>query len=425
MIHLAAVHGRSFKANACIFVLSRHEEEGPAMPHDPSVFAALLKPISRRRFAASVARHDGDAYDKNFSSWEHLTALVFAQLSGSGSLRALEAAWAANAQHHYHLGARRIARSTLADASARRPAAVFAETFLDLARLADRKLRRAGGDLVRLIDASPIPLNALHAMRAFNGRIKGAKLHLVYDPDTDLPQAADITPANVNDVSFAHDIRLEPGATYVFDKGYCSFSFWADIHRKQAVFVTRAKSSAALEHVRACAPDPAPVPGSDPAPESNVESCDIVRCTSGKAARAGLDFLLRRITVRRENGEKLHILTNDLTRPARDIAALYRRRWRIELLFRWIKQHLRIRRFLGRSENAVKLQIFAALIAYVLLRLAARTARRDDLEPIRFAELVGASLFARKPIAHIDKPPTRPASTAQPDPRQMLLSLAT
>jgi putative transposase len=418
MIHLAAVHGRSHKANACIFVLSRHEEEGPAMPHDPSVLSALIKPISRRRFAASVERHQGDAYDKNFSSWQHLTALVFAQLSGAGSLRALEAAWAANAQHQYHLGAGRIARSTLADASARRPAAIFAETFADLAGLAGAKLRQEGGELVRLIDASPIPLNALHAMRAFNGRIKGAKLHLVYDPGADLPEAADITPANINDVSFARSIAIRPGATYVFDKGYCSYPFWTDIHRAKATFVTRAKSNAALEHVCPCGLDLETVL------RSNVESCEIVRATGQKARRAGLDFFMRRITVRRENGTRLHILTNDLVRPARDIAALYRRRWRIELLFRWIKQHLRIRRFLGRSENAVKLQIFAALIAYILLRLAAQAARRNDLQPIRFSELVGAALFTRKPIARIDKPPPRRQPTAPPDPRQMLLSLA-
>lgn len=388
------------------------------MPHEPSVFATLLKPISRRRFAASVERHDGDAYDKNFSSWGHLTALVFAQLSGVESLRGLEAAWAANVGHHYHLGAGRIVRSTLSDASARRPAAIFAETFTDLAGLADRRLRGEGKELVKLIDASPIPLNALHAMRAFNGRIKGAKLHLVHDPDTDLPETADITPANINDVSFASSLNLQPGATYVFDKGYCSFAFWTRIHRAEAIFVTRAKTNAALEHVAPCGIELETVLN------SNVESCEIVRYASDKAKRAGLDFLMRRITVRRDNGTAMHILTNDLTRPARDIAALYRRRWRIELLFRWIKQHLRIKRFMGRSENAVKLQIFAALIAYILLRLAAQTARRGDLEPIRFTELIGASLFTRKPIARIDKPPPRPASIPRPDTRQMMLSLA-
>ncbi len=387
------------------------------MPFDSSVFAALLKPLSRRRFAASVARHDGDAYDKNFSSWDHLVALIYAQLSGAGSLRGLEAAWGANRPHHYHLGAGRLVRSTLSDASRRRPAAIFAETFAALAGLADRKTRQAGGGLVKLVDSSPIPLSALHEGRAFNGRIKGAKLHLVYDPDTDIPEAADITPANVNDISFARDIAPRAGATYVFDKGYCSLAFWREIHEARAVFITRPKKNAALAPVCPCGLDLQTVI------ETTVVGDEIVRHKSQNSWRGTLGFLMRRITVRRDDGKMMQIVTNDLVRSARDIAALYRRRWRIELLFRWIKQRLNIKRFLGRSENAVKLQILAALIAYVLLRLAARAARRSDLESIRFAELVSASLFARKPISRIDKPPPRRTPTAPADTRQMLLSL--
>lgn len=150
----------------------------------------------------------------------------------------------------------------------------------------------------------------------------------VHDPDTELPEAADITPANVNDVSFASSLAITPGATYVFDKSYCSFALWTRIHNNQAIFITRAKTNAALEHVCPCGLDPATIL------ESNVEACEIVRCTSQKAARASLDFLMRRITVRREDGRHMHIPTNDLVRLARDVAALYRRRWRIELMFR-------------------------------------------------------------------------------------------
>lgn len=385
------------------------------MPFQPGVFSSLLKPISRRRFAASVARHDGDAYDKTFPSWDHLMALIFAQLSGAESLRGIEAAWSANGHHHYHLGVGRIARSTLSDASRRRETAIFAETFADLAGLADRTMRKAGGDLVKLIDASPIPLTSLHEMQAFNGRIRGAKLHLVYDPDQDVPTAADITPATVNDISFARTIPITPGATYVFDKGYCSLAFWADIHAAEAIFVTRAKRNAALDHVCPCGLDV------DTVIDTNVVTDEIVRHRNKDGSRSKLGFLMRRITVLREDGKPMQIITNDLVRPARDIAALYRRRWRIELLFRWIKQHLKIRRFLGRSENAVKLQILAALIAYLLLRLAAQAARRTDLKPIRFAELVGAALFNRKPIHRIDKPPPQRCTKPPPDQRQIAM----
>ena len=386
------------------------------MPHESTVFRALIKPLSRRRFAARAARLNADAYDKTFSSWDHLTALIFAQLDGAASLRGVQAAWAANSHCHYHLGAGKIARSTLADANRRRDPAIFAQTFADLASLGDRKTRKDGIALIKLIDSSPIPLGVLHRTRVWNGRIKGAKLHLVYDPDTDLPEAADITPANINDVSFAHEIAIKKGASYVFDKGYCSLAFWDRLHKAGAVFVTRPKKNAALEQVRQRR-----LKAGDQR-DANIISDEIVRHANKNPNRITLPFLLRRITVKRDDGTPMQIVTNDLKRPAHAIAALYRRRWRIELLFRWIKQHLKIRRFIGRSENAVKLQILAALITYILLRIAACENRRTDIAPIRFAELVAAALFVRKPIAQIDKPPPKKPPKPTLNPRQTQFS---
>jgi IS4 transposase len=123
-----------------------------------SIFGRLLKPIDRRQFQAIVDRNDGDAYDKRFKSWDHLVALIFAQLSRTDSLRGLEQAFNANAHHHYHLNVGKIARATLSDANARRPVGVFAQTFAMLSDLADRQTRQDGAEMIRLIDASPIPL---------------------------------------------------------------------------------------------------------------------------------------------------------------------------------------------------------------------------------------------------------------------------
>ena len=125
------------------------------MHYRDSIFGQLLKPISRRRFEASVERHHADAYNKRYGSFAHLVTLIHVQLTGTKSLRALEASWNANAQHHYHLGAGKVARSTLSDANARRPTAVFAETFSDLSCLAGRVLRQEGRTVLRLIDATP------------------------------------------------------------------------------------------------------------------------------------------------------------------------------------------------------------------------------------------------------------------------------
>ncbi|MFN3314647.1 MAG: IS4 family transposase, partial [Hyphomonas sp.] len=208
---------------------------------------------------------------------------------------------------------------------------------------------------------------------------------------------------------------IRPGAVYVFDKGYCSLSLWQKIHDTGAVFVTRPKSNAAFETIG--------MNDIHPSEDANIIADEIVCHRSKNTWRGTLDFHIRRLTVRRDDGKLLQIVTNDLTRSASDIAALYRQRWQIELLFRWIKQHLKIRRFLGRSENAVKLQIYAALIAYLLLRLAARLAKREDIQPIRFAELAAASLFLRKAIENIDKPIFCRRQTQSYDPQQMSLKL--
>ncbi|RVG21425.1 IS4-like element ISRm16 family transposase, partial [Sinorhizobium meliloti] len=157
------------------------------MRFTPSIFAQLLKAIDRRSFQAIVDRHAGDAYDKCFTSWDHLVALIYAQLSATTSLRGLEASFNANSQHHYHLGSGRLMRSTLSDANRRRPVAVFAETFALLAGQLDRQTRREGTKMLRLIDSTPIPLGKLYDWAKSNGRIRGMKLHVVYDPKADCP----------------------------------------------------------------------------------------------------------------------------------------------------------------------------------------------------------------------------------------------
>jgi hypothetical protein len=175
----------------------------------------LLKAISRRRFAAIVARHQGDRYGKGFSSWDHLLTLVFAQLGGIGSLRHLERVWNAQAAHHYHLGGGAICRSTLSDANRRRPSAIFAEVFAALSELAG-SLPHHGNAVVRLIDATPMPLTSLCDWAEWNGRTRGLKAHVVYDPDADRPVRLEITAATVNDVVVGRRQPIEPGATPAF-----------------------------------------------------------------------------------------------------------------------------------------------------------------------------------------------------------------
>ena len=215
-----------------------------------SIFAKLLKPVDRRAFKKIVDRHRGDAYDKTFKSWDHLVTLVYAQLSGINGLRALEIGFNANCHHHCHLGTGKLARTTLSDANARRPAAIFAESFVRLAAIADRQTRQEGAAMVELIDSSPVPFGEVCKWATWNGRIRGMKLHVVYDPQADVPRSVEITPANVNDVEIGRRTPIKAGTTYVFDKGYCRFDWWRSINDCGAYFVTRAKVNMRLRAVR-------------------------------------------------------------------------------------------------------------------------------------------------------------------------------
>jgi putative transposase len=325
-------------------------------------------------------------------------------LSRTDSLRGIATGFAANSHHHYHLGVVGVARSTLSDANARRPVGVFAETFAMLSQMADRHIRHEGGEMVRLIDSSPIPLGKVCGWARWNGRIRGMKMHVVYDPNADCPRRVEVTPATVNDVEIGREVEIEAGATYVFDRGYYHFGWWKKINDAKALFVTRTKGNTRFRatkrrYVRKTNGDGFKI----------IDDSEVVLASKGDSRLA---IPLRRIRVRREKGGLITVITNDLDRTAVEIAALYKARWQIELLFRWIKQHLDLRKFIGTNENAIRLQILAAMIAYLLLRIAARV-NCIKMPALRLAELVCQRLFMRRPIAEIDKPPPVNPSTRQ------------
>jgi IS4 transposase len=389
-------------ANRSLLVVET--QKGPSMRFVDSIFGELLKPIDRRWFRAVVDQCDGDAYDKSFKSWEHMVTLIFAQLSRADSLRGVETGFNANAHHHYHLGVGPVARSTLSDANARRPVEIFAQTFTMLSATADRQTRHEGAEMVRLIDSSPIPLGKICNWAKWNGRIRGMKMHVVYDPNADCPRCVEITPATVNDVEIGREVEIEASVTYVFDRGYYRYGWWRKINDARSHFVTRTKANTRFRvikrrYVRKTIGEGFRI----------IDDAEVVLISKGDSR---LPIPLRRIRVRRDKGGLITLITNDLDRTAVEIAALYKARWQIELLFRWIKQHLDLRKFLGTNENAIRLQILAAMIAYLLLRIAARV-NCIKIPALRFAELVYQRLFMRRPIAEIDKPPPVNPSTRQ------------
>lgn len=345
------------------------------MPHSPSAFGQLLEPLDRRLVARAVAAHAGNRGvgdgDGAWTCERHLKAMLFAQVAGLTSLRQIEQALAARPAALYHLDLRAAPHATLSDAARRRPAAVFRDIAIPLmARLA-RQLRREGDALIRLIDASPIPLrDGRFAWAEADARCRGLKLHLAYDPRAVHPVRFAVTSPKVPDLAEARTLPLEPGATYVFDKGYADYAWWQDIVDAGAVFVTRLKDNAYRRDVRE-----RPVPKT---PETADILADRALYIGRRQPRGGsvnrlYDTELREVVVARDgahqNQAPLRLLTNDHKRSPREIADLYKERWRIELFFKWIKQNLNLRTFLGRSENAVRIQLYIALIAFCLLRL--------------------------------------------------------
>ena len=382
-----------------------------------SILTCLLKSIDRRHFKGLVEKHDADAYGKCFNSWEHLVTLVYAQLVGASSLRAIETGFNAQSNHHYHLGCGRVARSTLADANQRRPVGVFAELLERLMSGLGRNTRKEMKAALRLIDSTPVPLSKMFECAASNGRIRGLKLHVLHDPLSDCPRDIAITPANVNDIWFGRSLDLETGVTYIFDKAYCHFGWWMQIAAAGSFFVTRPKRNVRWNIIATRALDDIEGDGFSICADRDVELAS--RGSSPKE----LAIKLRRITIKRETGEFFDIITNDQVRSAKDLAACYKARWQIELFFKWIKQNLNIKKFIATTENAIHLQIMAAMIAYVLIQKA-RITTKSKLSTRRFCELVGSFIHARRPIAKIDKPPPINPSKPQTNPNQLVFEYA-
>jgi putative transposase len=353
--------------------------------------------LPRAAFDRAVSIHQADKHRKGFSSWDQLLVMVYAQLSGAGSLRTLTTGFNAQASHHYHLQTSPVHRSTLADANRSTDAAVFADTARALMSTLHRRVRREGEELLVLLDSTSITLKGpgfdAWTVQSRTRNTQGIKLHVLYAPEQQAPCHSSFTPANVNDVDQARTLPLAAGARYVFDKGYCDYGWWHAIHQAGSVFVTRFKRNAALRVEQS-----RPIP-----PEAQglvlVDETAHFRHRHNRGGHTNpYEAPLRRITVAREAGkDPLVLATNDLASPALDIAEQYRARWGIELFFKWIKQHLGIKRFLGRSENAVRIQILTALIAYLLLVLY-RNLHAAQYSLWECLSLLRSSLFQRPQV---------------------------
>jgi putative transposase len=339
-----------------------------------NTFQLLMKGLPRGTFDRLVKRHNADKYCKRFGHWDHLIAMLYAQLSGATGLRPLETGFNSHVAHHYHLGTSPIKRSTLADANEKRTDTVFSDTAAWLMGRVSRKLRQQSKELMYLIDSTSLTLKGREfdrwTLKNRTRNTQGMKLHVLYDAHGEIPAWHNLSAANVNDIERAVAVPLDANALYVFDKGYNDYNWWNSIDDAGARFVTRFKRNASVKvEKKLDIPEDA---------EGTVLDDEIVSFKNKRPGGHRINLYhgknLRRVTVARPDNETPIVLaTNDLNSSALEIAQRYKERWGVELFFKWIKQHLRIKQFLGRSENAVRIQILTALISYLLVALFRET----------------------------------------------------
>jgi len=358
------------------------------MKHRNTVFHQLLKFLPRHRFQDAVDRHQGDHRARNLSCWDQLLALLFCQLSGRKSLRDLVEGFNSKSAYHYHLGASVIRRSSLADANQKRPVAIFQETFFYLLEKVRAQLpSQEAKEMIRLIDSTTIDLNLNQFEWAeFRSTKAGIKLHTVYDPNAEVPVYFEMTNAKVNDRKALSKLPMMSGMTYVVDRAYNDYAWYQTLTQQGSIFVGRMKRNALYEVIEF-----------RERRTKAILSDEVVRLSSDKAKK-DCQSPMRRITFRREEDQKILVfISNDLNRSAEEIAALYKQRWQIELFFKWIKQNLKIKTFLGRSENAVMIQVLCAMISYLLLKLIALEAKcAFSLQQI--SRLLSINLTSRRSI---------------------------
>src|SRR5450755_1630252 len=359
-----------------------------------TVFSQVVDHLPRYEFLRCVARYRGDYQQKSFSCWDQYLAMAFAQLTYRESLRDIEACLRALSSKLYHMGFRgKVSRSTLADANEAHDWRIFADFAQVLIGIA-RPLHAhdpIGADLdqsLYALDSTTIDLClSLFPWAKFRRRKAAVKMHTLLDLHGNIPTFIRVTSGAVHDVNILDEIMPEAGAFYVMDRAYIDFQRLFVFTLSSAFFVVRTTSNVLLERRY-----------SHPVDKSTgVLSDQTVILSSVESATAYPDTLRKVSYFDAERSKRLKFLTNNFTLPARTIADIYRQRWQVELFFKWIKQHLRIKAFYGTSENAVKTQIWIAVSVYVLVAIVRK---RLGLEASLYQtlQIQSVTLFEKTPI---------------------------
>lgn len=356
------------------------------------VFAQLIEFLPQRVFDRLVEKYKGNRYVKHFTCWNQLLCMVFGQLTNRDSLRDLIVIIDAHSKKTYHLGfGKTVTRSNLAKANEKRTSKIFEEFAYHLIDIARKK--RANDDFmikgkVYAFDSSTIDLClSVFWWAKFRKNKAGIKLHTLYDVVTQIPTFIHITEATVNDVNAMDLIPYETGAYYIFDRGYIDFKRLYYITKLSAFFVTRGKSNLKFRRIY-----------SNKVDKSTGVLCDqIVRFTGFYASKDYPEKLRRVKFYDQETKRTFVFLTNIMELKATEIAMLYKKRWLVELFFKWIKQHLKIKSFWGISENAVRIQIYCAIISYCLVAIVGSDLKIDR-STYEILQVLGISLIDKTPV---------------------------
>jgi hypothetical protein len=358
------------------------------------VFAQITQHLPLTTFRRCVARYDGEHKVKTFSCLDQYLCMAFAQLTYRESLRDIEACLRAQADKLYHMGIRsRVSRSTLADANEVRDWRIYAEFAQSLIGIARRLYAQESfgvelKETVYALDASTIDLClSMFPWAPFRSTKAAIKLHTLLDLRGNIPTFLHISDGKLHDVNVLDLLLPEAGAFYIMDRGYIDFERLYRLHAAGSFFVTRAKSNLKAQRRY-----------SHPVDRSTGLMCDQTIVLTGFYSRQDFDTPLRRIKFKDpETGKRLVFLTNNFALPAITITELYRCRWQVELFFKWIKQHLRIKVFFGTSENAVKSQIWIAVSVYVLVAIVKK---RLNLSASLYEmlQILSLTMFERIPL---------------------------
>jgi IS4 transposase len=359
-----------------------------------TIFTQIMDYLSAYEFRQCVERYSGNYKIKSFSCWDQFLSMAFAQLTYRESLRDIQACLRAAKQKTYHMGIRgNISRNTLAHANQTRDWRIyadFAQTLIKKARLlyADDSFGIELEQTIYALDATTIDLClSLFPWAVFRKRKGAVKLHMLLDLRGNIPTVAFITSGKVHEVNILDKLSIEAGAIYIMDRGYLNFARLYKIHQSAAYFVTRAKSNFRFQRLYSQKID-----------KVTGIKCDQIITLHVYYSKKDYPERLRRIAYYDEKqNKKLVFLTNNFTLPALTITELYRKRWQIELFFKWIKQHLRIKAFYGTSENAVKTQIWIAITIYVLVAIIKKQLKLEQ-SLYTILQIISVTLFEKMPL---------------------------